>query len=540
MAKTEENVKSESKLKKDRELIELAKDCFFNADVRTTYYKSYRSYYYNGSDYNAPKAKINKIYGEINNMLSLIYSPDNMIIEIITDRSSELTDLEKAEAEVLYNKVQENIFADRLELKLNRIMLGALIDGVSIVKVLWDKEQQSCNLLYIKPDNFGVIYEALDIQDKFQVFCHKTEFTEAEIKQYYPLIYPKIKYNQNKASVEEETALKLVNGSQTESGIVGNPESEVRSFTPQTGKKTFTVKELWQYKNNDWERTLIIEDIVINTKVMPENPFFIIRPIEMPNYFWGMPIIYQIKDIQDKRNDKLELLDHAVTLLTAPPIMISGYMINYEDAVKYIDALKEPSGAFIVPGSQGNVKIDPYIPGIDIPALFQLLQYYDMQTQYITGINEIMMGEAQKNVRSQGYAQMLAEFASTELKKVAHTVEGQLEEIFTFIGKSYQTNDPTYYEKKGFNFVLAQFSKEFRIEIYAHSGSPISMENNAKLAFALLKEGLMPPKELIKILPLPDKDQIIDYIDKKEKMQSAVAETQTAGQPEKKPEKPKK
>jgi len=511
--------------KRDKELLMLADMCFFNVDRRTADYETYRSYYYNGSDRLKPRADINKIFGEINNMLSLVYSPDNMVLESIVDKTVDQTPLEQDIMSILYEKTHENIFSNRLELQLNRIMLGAIIDGISIVKIIWNATAKTCELMYVQPDNFGVIYESMEIDDEFQIFCHKTQYTEAEIKKNYPSVYKNIKKSKEGKKTERTNAVKLLTGTQTSSALVMENDNEVRDFKPESGTETYTVKELWRHIRGSWERAIIVEDFVVSVRVMTQNPFFILRPIETPNYFWGMPIIYQIKEIQDKRNDKLKLLDHAVTLLTNPPLIIGGYMIDYETALKHRTELREPGGIFVLEGSQGNVKIDPYLPAVDIPSLFQLLQYYDAQTQYITGINEIMMGEAQKNVRSQGYAHMLAEFASTELKKTAHTLEGQLEEIFTFIAQTYQSDDSTMYQKNGNVFLLAQFSHDFRIEIFAHSGSPISMENNTKFAFALLKEGLMPPKELIKILPLPDKAKIIEYIEKKEKMDAEEAAT---------------
>lgn len=359
------NKKIEDKDKnRDKELIALAEMCFFNLDRRNAEYESYRSYYHNGADTFSRKSDINKIFGEINNMLSLVYSPDNMILENIVDKTVEQTPLEKDIASVIYEKTHENIFANRTELQLNRIMLGAIIDGISIIKVVWNKDTQNCDLVYVQPDNFGVLYESMEINDKFQVFCHKTQYTDAEIKANYPSVYKQIKRSKESSKVERTNAMELIAGTATSSALVDKGDPATRSFKPQSGLDTYTVKELWRFVRGDWERAIIIEDKVINVKIMPENPFFILRPIEMANYFWGMPIIYEIKEIQDSRNDKLALMNHAVTLKTAPPLIVSGYMINYEDAVKYKEQLKEPGGVMVLPGSQGNVKVDPYLPAI--------------------------------------------------------------------------------------------------------------------------------------------------------------------------------
>ena len=521
----------------DKELRNLADSCFFDLEERRNAYEEYRSYYHSGSGSSERQASVNKIYGEINNFLSLIYSPDNMILEPVADKTVELTDLEKDILSTIYEKVRANIFEERNELKLSRMILGALIDGISIGKILWNEKSRSCSLLYIKPSNFGVMFEDRELQDEYQVFCHKTELTEKELENKYPEIAKKIK-NKQTQTAEISRAAEIINGSLSSSALVLSDGGK-REFKPRAGQNVYEARELWYYENSSWMRTLIIENIIVDTKEMPDNPFFVIRPIEMPSYFWGMPIIYQIKPIQDNRMAALALLGEAVTLQTKPPLTVSGYGVSYEEANLYKDNLGEPNGICFIPGSMnGSTKIEPYIPGINISALFQLLEYYDMQTQYITGINEIMMGEAQKNVRSQGYAHMLAEFASTELKRTAHTIEGQLEEVFTTMAYFYQINDKTRYAKNGNSYLLIQFSHEYRIEIYAHSGSPISMESNAKIAFELLKMGLMPPEELIKILPLPDKDKITDYIRKQEKEKQIAAQVQAQHpQPEQKEKK---
>ena len=144
------------------------------------------------------------------------------------------------------------------------------------------------------------------------------------------------------------------------------------------------------------------------------------------------------------------------------------------------------------------------------------------------GKNEVLSGESQKNVRGQGYASLLAQFASTDLKRVAHTLEAQFEEIFTYTGILFQINDDTTYKRNGRTFTLAQWSQSYRVEIYAHTGSPITTENNIQLTLSLHKEGIIPPDVLTEILPLPYKNKILEYIKKKEKAAQAEKQRQEA------------
>jgi hypothetical protein len=123
-----------------------------------------------------------------------------------------------------------------------------------------------------------------------------------------------------------------------------------------------------------------------------------------------------------------------------------------------------------------------------------------------------MMGQAQKNVRSEGYASMLAQFASSELKRVAHNVEAQLEDIFTTTAHLYQINDYTQYKHEGRTFSLAQYPHPYRIEIYAHSSSPITIEQNVKMTLEFAKRDWLPPEVLVKLLPMPDKKKILNHI----------------------------
>jgi hypothetical protein len=235
-----------------------------------------------------------------------------------------------------------------------------------------------------------------------------------------------------------------------------------------------------------------------------------------------------LKKVQGSRNDGIDDIHDATERLLDPSLLISGYNIGEDSADNAVARLRSPGGHYILNGMQA--KAEPWVPKLDIEAAYKALDWLDVQTKYITGVNEIMQGQSQKNVRSSGYASMLAQFASTELKRIAHTIEAQLEEAFTFTGQLFQENDGSTYTDQDTKrpFVLGQFPFDYRLEIYGHTGSPIATENNISLSMQLHDKGLMPAEILIDILPIPYKDQLKAYA-KKMELQKAMAAA--SGQP---------
>ncbi len=510
---------------------DLVNQCFFNRDKRLRKYRVYRNLYYRGTSDGSP-AKINRIFGEVNDIAAMIYSPDNIILELVTE--NEISDLQQKIADKLQEKVKNNFFNKRLDNITSQVVTNALIDGTRFIKIIWTGN--GVDYREIAPENIGVVYEGLPIENINQVFTHRTYLTERQVEHFYPKTYRKIKKQSTTATESQDSLAGLVL-SQTQAAET--PSRDAFELTPKAAMPVYQSDELYyyDYDTSTWHRALFIEKQLVNIKDtgLKFHPFFTICPIPKGSSIYGMSIIELLKTIQHYRMQRIDEIDQAIPALLDPPLIAQGYSLDRDRLEADKENLSTPGGIFIIDGQ--GIKIDPYLPKLDIPLAMEMIGYYDEQTTYITGLNEIMMGKPTKNVRSEGYANMLAEFASAPLKRQAHRIESQFEEVFTTTAELFQINDDTTYKTRvnntDYSFILSELTADYRVEIYAHTASPITTTNNINLILKLAQADIIPPDILVYILPLPYKNRIEKHI-KTMQIQKAKAEALGAVQEAKK------
>lgn len=512
--KKESASKVPSRSLSDKELISLSENCFFTLGERKARCDTWRDFYYQGSQDEV--ADINRVYGEVNNMLSLIFSPEHIILEgVRLDQSITEEDPEQSILDEMTEVVERNFYGNRLDVKLSTQLLAALIDGNTIIRNHWSTTTGTVRYVHYPPDRIGVVYEALDIGDEAQIFCAKTDLTEEQVKRYYPTYWPLVKGagGGEEGKVEESRALHVLLGG------VGSTDASIQiekifEIKARSALNVYEQRELFQFELSEeqWRRTVILNNHVIKDELtgLKYHNFHNIRPLIIPGIIWGLSAVYLLHKIQINRNKLTGDLNRIEDYQSDPAIIFSGFNLGAETIERDADKLKKPGGKLIVDGQ--NMKVEPWVPKLSIEDAFRLMDAYDFSQKFVLGINEIMMGQAQKNVRSQGYASMLAQFASSELKRVAHNVEAQLEDIFTTTAQLYQINDDTDYKRENRTFKLAQYSHPYRIEIYAHTGSPITTENNINLSLKLAEAKIIPPDVLVKIIPIPYKNKILKYM----------------------------
>ncbi len=502
-------------------------ECFHTLAARKTYYEELRAWYWHGADDISGDAEINRIYGEINNILSLTYSPEQIILEGLPEGNYDPIELPILRK--LTKTVRDNFFYRRIDVKSTAIVLNALIDGTSFIKPVWTG---GVDWKETPADHIGVMFEALPIDSEYQVFATETEITEAQLKTWWPHIFAKVGKQMSAVEDGNQGQLEVILGGQ--GSTTGTIEvSRHIAYKPRSSGNTYRCRQLWtfEHQHNQWRRATIVEQVKVNDVLIgrSRHPYIQICPNPVSNWIWGHSAVRMLMKVQDKRNKILDQIDDASARLLDPPLLGIGYNIGSESLNGANAALKEPGGSFIFNGGP-NSKIEPWVPKLEIGAAYEQLNWREQQTKFITGVNEIMQGQSQKNVRSSGYANMLAQFASTELKRVAHTIEAQFEDAHTYTGQLFQENDSTQYkdEQTGRTFYLGQFPFDYRIEIYGHTGSPIATENNINLSMQLHDKKLMPADILIDILPIPFKEQLKDYAKKMEQAAMAMAAQKAA------------
>jgi hypothetical protein len=228
--------------------------------------------------------------------------------------------------------------------------------------------------------------------------------------------------------------------------------------------------------------------------------------------------------------DIYEDVQSARKRLINPPVLISGFGINPEVKDEIERAIKTPGSVETV-DAQG-VKIDTYESKIQPQVAMEEKQTLEQDAQKVLSMTSIMQGVPAKNVRSASYAQILSQFSSAPIKKIAVKIEKQIEDVINVLAEIYINASTIKYKMllKGetltFNFSNLSLINWGRIVIYAHSSSPIIEEQNQMLLMQLADMGIVPKEVLVEVLDLPFKDRILAYLKKQEMEQQTMAMAQ--------------
>ncbi|MEM5861286.1 MAG: hypothetical protein QXJ20_02735 [Candidatus Aenigmatarchaeota archaeon] len=496
----------------EEKILELSRKVFFRENERKALFEKYRNYYYHGTD--TPGFQLKRLFGEINLMASLVFTPENLIVQPVFKKRIELTEEQQKLLDNFIQIIKDNFYTyNRLDIEMRDAVRNALIYGFTPVKVYWKnggviyKELNICN--------FGVLYESFDIDDPQQVLGHKTFMTPQKIRKLFGV------------DIEEEIRLieaarpsssgryEMIPVSKIKAELLYQPEKlETEVFEVKDGEKLHEVVELWinekYYTDKDcWHKFVILPSI--NRIVKHEkwellrHPFFIIAPYPIQGSCLGFSVIELIEFIQKKRNEILEIIDYITKVRAQPPLIITGMNVSKEQIRSDLEELWKPMGNLIVQDRDARISANP--PASTPAELYEELGFLNEQIKYITGLFEIVMGEA-RGVRTSTAMSILAAFASQIFREIAHRIASVLEDIFTYTAQLYRVFCDEKIRINDKEFLLADFPYDFRIEIKTYTASPIDLQQMQRWLEAFWQRGDIDTPTLAKILNLPYQEEI--------------------------------
>jgi hypothetical protein len=530
----------------DKEILEAIERLKSKLAYNRWYYKQKYNYFYYGTPTEF-SAKVNNIFSTINQLLSLIYSADHLILEPRLDNSLDETDSKEFVERIvskLANTIREDFENTKSDDELSKIILDALITKNGFGKIIYNSEGfwETPKVIRLNPYNMAIGYDSLNIRDLSQIIMHRTFMTSREFEIRYKDAYKKIKSKYQKAleeqtsdQINQDLALQLLPPTQSPSGAQVPYEIELNKpavVNKQPVFDMFEIVELWHYdfEEKKWVEKIAAEDIILETRLHMVNPFFSIIAIDYATDEYGFSVIELLKNIQDGMEDIYSDVQKARKRLIDPPVLISGFGVNPE-VKDEIEAAIKTGGSVEIIDAQG-VKIDTYESKIQPQIAMEEKQTLEQDAQKVMSMTSIMQGVPAKNVRSASYAQILSQFSAAPLKKIAVKIEEQIEDMFNTMAEIYINGSVTTYKMllKGqtltYSFSNLKTIDWGRIVIYAHSSSPIIQEENQMLLIQLTQMGLIPKEVLIEVLDLPFKDKILEYIKKQEMNQQAQAMAQ--------------
>jgi len=493
----------------DQEILDFRDGCLSNIELRQERYKELRNILFN----NEIK---NHIFKTLEDIVSLIYLPDNIIFDIVPNPEYTIDDNTQKLLDKLGRVLSEKFIYDCLDIEFYEWLFWSFVYGSYIVKTIFDGRK--INFKPVCPYDFAVYYEDNPNLDKDQVFCHIARIPLHLARKKYPNI--ELRITPPPSRTESFLDIVISQNQQTKTFTATPIKREiVETLEPKKIGEYAEIYELWMYDydKKDWYMAQIIGDQIAIKSVNPfipgEHPFIKFTPNPIEGYFWGLSELHFLTNLYLKIKAQVEKLDHIENMLTRPPLIVYGLQGQV--------ASNEMQGKLQTPGEvieifDPTAKFDFYLPKLEPALVFEMIKYYEESFKEQSGIIGVFTGKPMANVRSASYASILAQFASTVLKKKALRTEAFLEEVMTTYANCIVNSRIEYKEL---------LNIPFRVDVFAHTSSPITALAYQEMVMALAENNIIPPDVVIDMLPLPKKEKIKKFMATKalQEMQKEVS-----------------
>ena len=154
---------------------------------------------------------------------------------------------------------------------------------------------------------------------------------------------------------------------------------------------------------------------------------------------------------------------------------------------------------------------------IDIPQdLYERLARIDEMFEEMSGLPPVTRGQNPPGARAGSHVMDLAKLGSSRARKRAMIIEDSLEALSTVYLRLMQKYDPEHLEapsapgaKQDEQFVLRQFTDDFKVKVDAHSNSPIFVDDMQALAFKLFEAKAIDRTDLLRMVQVPHLQQLL-------------------------------
>lgn len=534
---------------------ELVKHCEPSRESRIEQYRSFRSYYFDGSTHGT--APYNRIYSHIDRLSSFLYSPDDIRFSIEFD--DEYGKQWRGIADAAAKKLNAEFHRRGVDIEFGKGVDWALTKGKTFLKLLWG--YHGLEPWLVQPEYFAVYREDIASLDAQEAFVHTTYITQSELERQL-LEHPDAKKlaeqiarrhakkpGQMDSLQDDYIHQVLISGTDPVGATAGSAKGNVgissapsAILAPEVAQGLLRVDELWVQDSDRDDYTtirLVHPDIVIEgglrqrnmmspfdggTKDEPgdnplrgEHPFIEICPNPVDGYFWGLSEIVNLSTLQDMLNESIESIDRLTKLKAEPPAAFIGFTGMNEQRYK---ALMVPRGYLAEQSPAAKIeRLAPEIP----PEIFTKVEKIQAWMDDEGGFAPIMMGQGEPGVRAGMHAQTLLRTGSPRMRDRALQVERQVLGAGELSLKYLQAKKATVYISKskgkevGEKFLLEQLPDDHRVAVDSHSGSPVFHEDNLQLAFALAKAQAIGAQGLILLTRPPHMDKLIEDADDAER-----------------------
>lgn len=282
---------------------------------------------------------------------------------------------------------------------------------------------------------------------------------------------------------------------------------------PQVSEPVVRLSEMWikDDEAGDYRVVTILEateEVLwdpINPLLSGSHPFhpLTLGPIE--GYAWGIAPIEDLLQLQNWREDKMNKVDERDNLQLNPPIFFEG-MGNTIDGEK-AKAFRRPGGN--LSSAMPNAKATPMTPQ-PLPEPFAMVDHIDGMFAKAGGLPKGIGGMGNEGARTGEQAMTQAMLTGGPTMGHAMLVESNLEGVATHMLRLHRRvlartlkKSPQGKEQTAQEFLLSQMPGDFVARVWAHSASPLYMQQMIAKAKLAKEAGAIDNEDFLEFLDLP-------------------------------------
>jgi hypothetical protein len=470
----------------------------------------------------------------VNLVSSLIYSADNMLFDLEFEDEVEDEGILKL-GERLKGKIERNFY----ELGFDYIFylasyIGELFGTSGIYLAPRAKGRSKAYLIY--PWDLYFYYPQLGLDDPSQVIVRVVRMSRKEAERRFGVevaSQAEISGELGRAMLMSELDEKAMKKIQefVDRSYGTDEKLELRPAVEDYSERFFdylryllfgqgtlsgqlvNIYEVWYKDSNLGQvcRAVVVGDKVVSHDAMAElNDYpFSVYNAEPILGMTGVGIGTGDKAlvVQREIRDLHDLLDEATDRFVRPTIIVMHFGgVLQKD--RLIQAIR--NGDEVIDIESPDTKVEEYVPKVNLEALYALIQKKEENLRHTLGLmSDLIFGQNVSGVRSASHAQLISMFASSHLKTKALRFEKFIEELMTLYGQYIVMYDEKF---------AGLYGVPFRVEVYAHTSSPIMALNYQEILASLVDSGLVPKEILIEMMPIPMKAKVKKELKRQEKM----------------------
>ena len=541
--------------------LELIEQCRISVGMRGAYCRMMNSIAETGR-YDGTKSLLNLLNRNLDREAAHLFSPVELKFQLdfenpypknILDRGSEIAKLLTRQWE---RSGTAGVFA--------RGVFESLKYGAAILKQWVEEEGEGASMhprykkKLVMPWQFGVYREDENDIHEQEALCHTSILTMPEVwRRIWMLdgaekLFSRIKTHARKGTADADPQSffhQVLSTSQINTGVQGatrplpggivqlNNDPNYAIMGPQLGIETVQFHELWvkdQIDNKDTYTTIqVIEpDVLMAPRSKRSNllikdsmvqPFRLIQPNEVTNWFWGRSSLVDAIEPQGLLSSWCDDLRRLFGMQVDKLLAFTG-----ENSITDELYAQFRGAGYANLGMNG--KVDDLTPKIP-PETLPLIKFLIDSINELMGFPEIMQGKGEEGVRAGSHANTLMKTASPTLRDRSLIVEQQCASAADLTltlmeakdSKKYWTDGSDIKKIEETSFVLAaDMPEDWRVSVDSHSSSPIFSDENQQLVFAAHKMGIVDGHYVIDNSNLPNKENAKTALRAKEAQQAKL------------------